>query len=176
MTKSLAVFVVIIVSIFLGLLVRYLHVITCINFLYLTVAAQEGPGIVIVHPGQNVTLLCTLGIPLSTQHTTEWIINHTPLGVQSIINGILPGYSADVNNNNLIVQNIVMNDRRNDTEYQCVIIRLDTRAILNESDLTFLYVAGKYRYVHCRSGCIKYSILYKWDQRFLTCLIMQADG
>ena len=113
--------------------------------MYLTVAAQEarGPGIVIAHPGEDVELLCTLGIPLIAQYTTAWIINHISYGVQSLINGILDGYSADVNNNNLIVQNIVMNDVRNDTEYQCVIVISGTRTILNSSDPTFLYVAGK---------------------------------
>ena len=113
--------------------------------MYLTVAAQEakGPGIVIGYPGEEVELLCTLGISSTTQHATEWIIDHRFYGVQFLINGILDGYSANVINNNLIVQNIVMNDHRNKTEYRCVIVMLDTTAILNSSDPTFLYVAGK---------------------------------
>ena len=144
----------------------------CSTFLYLTVAAQEakGPGIVIVHPGQNVTLLCTLNLPTTTQHTTVWIINHAPRGVQSLINGILHGYSADVNNDNLIVQNIVMNDNRNDTEHQCVIVISGTTTVVNRSEPTFLYVAGKYRCyvrmytVEVASGTIKYMVLYKITQ------------
>ena len=114
--------------------------------MYLTVAAQKakGPGIVIAHPGEDVELLCTLGIPSSTQHATEWIINHNFYSVNALVNDILPGYSADVNNNNLIVQNIVMNDRRNDTEHRCVTVISGTRTTVNGSDLTFLYVAGKY--------------------------------
>ena len=119
---------------------------------YLTVAAREakGPGIVIARPGEDVELLCTLHIPSTTQHAIAWIINHIPHGVQSIINGILDGYSADVYySSNLIVQNIVMNDDRNDTEYQCVILITGTTTILNRSDVTFLYVAGKYQCYVC---------------------------
>ena len=114
--------------------------------MYLTVAAQEakGPGIVIVRPGEDVELLCTLGIPSTTQHTTEWIIDHRFYGVHSLINDILPGYSANVNNNNLIVQNIMMNDRRNDTEHQCVIVMSGTTTVVNSSEPTLLFVAGKY--------------------------------
>ena len=111
-------------------------------FFYLTVAAQEGPGIVIAHPGQDVELLCTLGIPLNATHTVGWIINHVFYGINALSNGILPGYSADVHNNDLIVQNIVMNDDRDDTEHQCVI--RDATTTLNTSDPTFLYVAGEY--------------------------------
>ena len=111
-------------------------------FLYLTVAPQEGPGIVIAHPGQDVELLCTLGIPSNATHTLGWIINHIFYGVAALNSGILPGYSADLLNNNLIVKNIVMNDHRNDTEHQCVIRHGMT--ILNTSDPTLLLVAGKY--------------------------------
>ena len=36
-----------------------------------TVTAQEGPGIVIAHPGQDVELLCTVTVTDSTSQTTE---------------------------------------------------------------------------------------------------------
>ena len=114
--------------------------------MYLTVAAQEakGPGIVIARPGEDVELLCTLGIPSTAEHATAWLINHIPHGVQSLINGIVGDrYSADANNNNLIVQNIVMNDDRNDTDYQCVIVMSGTMTVVNSSDPTILFVAGK---------------------------------
>ena len=113
-------------------------------FFYLTVAAQEGPGIVIAHPGQDVELLCTLDVPSNATHTVRWIINHNHYGVNALNAGILSGYSADLLNDNLIVHNIVMNDVRNDTEYQCVIIIVGTTTIVNSSDPTILYVAGKY--------------------------------
>ena len=112
-------------------------------YLTVTVAAQEGPGIVIAHPGQDVELLCTLGIPTTTQHAEAWIINHVLRGVNALSGGILPGYSANLLNNNLIVQNITMNDRRNDTEHRCVIAIRGTTTIVNNSDLTILYVAGE---------------------------------
>ena len=102
-----------------------------------------GPGIVIAHPGQDIELLFTLGKPSTTQHAIAWIINHRFYSVNALRAGILPGYSADVNNSNLIVQNIVMNDVRNNTEYQCVIVISDTRTIVNTCDRTVLNVAGK---------------------------------
>ena len=132
------------------MLLYLLHV-----FYKFTVAAQEGPGIVIAHPGQDVELLCTVAIPSTTQHTVAWIINHNFYGINALINGILPGYSVDLVNNDLLVQNIVMNDRRNDTEYQCVIVMSGTTTILNSSDPTFLYVVGKYI---CRNLCVQHYI------------------
>ena len=73
-----------------------------------------------------------------------WKINQAYYGVNALHNGILVGYSADIHNNNLVVLNIVMNDRRNDTEYQCVFVLSGTMTIVNSSDTTFLYIAGKY--------------------------------
>ena len=85
----------------------------------------------------------TLGLPSTNQHIPTWIIGHIPYGVSALIGGILDGYSADNSNKNLIVENIVMNDRRNDTEYQCVFVLSGTMTIVNSSDPIFLYVAGK---------------------------------
>ena len=87
--------------------------------------------------------MCTLGLPPTNQHVPTWIIGHILYGVQALSGGILDGYSADINNN-LIVENIVMNDRRNDTEYQCVFVLSGTMTIVNSSDPISLYVAGKY--------------------------------
>ena len=114
-----------------------------------TVAAQEGPGIVIARPDQDVELLCTLAIPSTSQHVVAWLVNHILHGVNALSNGILSGYSANVLDNNLIVQNIVMNDSRNDTEHRCVIVISGTTTIVNNSDPTILYVAGKYWYYVC---------------------------
>ena len=115
-------------------------------FLYLAVAAQEGPGIVIAHPGQDVELLCALGIPSNNTLTLGWIINHIFYGVAALNGGILPGYSAD-DLNTLMIRNIVMNDHRNDTEHQCVIRHGMTT--LNASDPTLLLIAGKYQCYVC---------------------------
>ena len=110
---------------------------------YFTVSAQN-PRPVIAHPGQDVELLCTLGIPSTIQHIPTWIINHIQYGVTALNGGILDGYSADIHNNNLIVENTMINDPRNDTQYQCVFVLSGTMTIVNSSDPTILYVAGKY--------------------------------
>ena len=111
-------------------------------------AAQEDLGTVIVYPaGQDVELLCGVAIPGTVQAGVTWIINSVQYGLSSLANGILIGYSADIISSNLIVKNIVMNDNRNNTEYRCVIIMSDM--ITEDSDSTFLYVAGEYVPVLC---------------------------
>ena len=115
--------------------------------LYFTVAAQQGRGIVIAHPGQNVTLLCN--VTPSGGQTAAWLINNGDVyTLQQLQNDILTGYST--NGNNLIIENIMMNDDRNDTEYNCgtvssTISQPTQVDIINESDPTILYVAGEYR-------------------------------
>ena len=107
------------------------------------ITAQEGPGIVIVHPaGQDVELLCTV-MTSSSDEQVAWTINHgTPYRPSALRNDIASGYSA--NGNNLLVENIMMNDDRNNTEYRCVITTTGTTTIQRQSDSTILYVAGKY--------------------------------
>ena len=78
----------------------------------------------------------------STNEVVEWIVDHEGQhGVNALRNGILTGYSA--NGNNLIVENIMMNDGRNDSEYRCVIALRDTSTIQRENNRTILYVAGE---------------------------------
>ena len=76
--------------------------------------------------------------------------NQGPYTINSLRNGILTGYNATVNSSNLIVENIMMNDARNDSEYICVIIPaigwVASYDIINESDPTILYVAGEYQH------------------------------
>ena len=62
--------------------------------------------------------------------------------MNALFNGIEAGYN--ISGNNLIVENIMMNDDRNNTEYRCVIITQGTTTILRQSDPTILYVAGEY--------------------------------
>ena len=102
--------------------------------------------IVIVRPaGQDVELPCSLFMPGTGQTRISWEIKFKYHEVSSLNNGTLPGYSANLHNSSLIVKNIVMNDTRNGTEYNCVIIMSDV--IVNDSDTTFLlYVAGEYLY------------------------------
>ena len=110
-----------------------------------TVIAQQGPGIVIAHPGQDVELLCN--VTPSGDQTAAWIINNgVPHTVQQLHNDILTGYSS--NGNNLIIENIMMNDDRNGTEYSCGTVSNTVNQptklnIIDESDLTILYVAGE---------------------------------
>ena len=120
------------------------------NFWQFSVTAQQRPGIVIAYPGQDVELLCN--VTPSGGQTTAWIINNVVHTVQQLHNGILTGYST--NGNNLIIENIMMSDDRNDSEYSCVIVpstRPSLSDIVDESDPTFLYVAGEYQHAYIAS-------------------------
>ena len=111
-------------------------------------AAQEGPGIVIVRPaGQDVELPCSVATSGTPPAEVIWIINHNQYTVVSLSSGILDGYSADITSSNLIVKNMVMNDIRNNTEYRCAIIMSDMTT--EDSNSTFLYVAGECVPVSC---------------------------
>ena len=112
-----------------------------------TVTAQEGPGIVIAHPGQDVELLCTVTVTTGSQ-TTGWLVNNVgPYRINALRSGILTGYSATLDSNNLIVEDIMMNDVRNGSEDRCVIVpaqgMITVADIIDESDPTILYIAGK---------------------------------
>ena len=122
----------------------YYFCVGCNYVCQFTVAtAQEGPGIVIAHPGQDVELLCTV-TECSTSQTTGWLVNNMgPYRISAIRSGILTGYTATLGSNNLIVENIMMNDVRNGSEYRCVIAKQGT-IILYESYPTFLYIASEY--------------------------------
>ena len=116
-----------------------------ILFLFV-VLAQQGSSTVTAHPGQDVELLCTV-TPLGNQ-TAAWIINNGRVyTVQQVHNGIVTGYST--NGINLIIENIMMNDVRNNTNYKCGTIPNTVRNptftdIVDESDPIILYVAGEY--------------------------------
>ena len=103
--------------------------------------------VVIAHPGQDAKLLCT--VTPSDSHTTAWIIDNVLYTVQGLHDGILTGYSS--NGNDLIIENIMMNDDRNETEYSCgtvsnTVSQPTILDIINENDPTILYVAGEYQY------------------------------
>ena len=112
------------------------------NLYYYTVAAAQER--VIVHPGQDVELSCSLGQPTNI----GWLVdNMEPHGVSSLRNGILTGYSAHAGGTSIIILNIMMNDRRNGTEHQCV--KMSSNGMIQEySDTIFLlYVAGEYQLI-----------------------------
>ena len=82
---------------------------------------------------------------MTSGNQAAWLVNNMgPYGINALRGGILPGHTTTLDSNNLIVENITMNDVRNDTEYQCVIVLQDI--IQRRSDRTFLYVTGKYHY------------------------------
>ena len=91
----------------------------------------------------------------STNEVVGWLVNlGGPHGISAIRNGILDefGYTTNLGSNNLIVENIMMNDGRNDSMFQCVITLQGTTTILRESNQTILFIAGTYvRKYHCRS-------------------------
>ena len=108
------------------------------NLLQLSGTSQECPGTVIAHPGQDVELMCD--VASSEIQSVSWLIKDTgPYEVSALHNGILTGYSS--NGTNLIVQNIIMNDVRNGSNYKYVINI--TTAILQQSHPTILYIAGE---------------------------------
>ena len=118
----------------------------------LTVAAQEDedPTILIVHPdGQNVELKYDLRQPSGNEVAAWTLGQNQPLGVSALANGLVIGYSANIFNNNLIIKNIMMNDSRNETWYQCVIgiwqADEDTMTLqpIEWGNITILYVAGE---------------------------------
>ena len=126
-----------------------------------TVTAQEGPGIVIAQPGQDVELLCTVTED-STTLTEGWLVNNEgPYGINALHHGRLIGHTGSLDGGNLIVENIMMNDNRNGSEYICVIVPADLDDIIkiddiiDESDSTFLYVYGEYWHTYKNSLYVK---------------------
>ena len=85
----------------------------------------------------------------SGSQTTGWLVNNVgPYRINALRSGILTGHSATLDSSNLIVDNIMMNDVRNDSEYRCVIVpaqgMITVTDIIDESDPSILYVAGEY--------------------------------
>ena len=102
-----------------------------------------GLGIIIAYPGQDVELLCNLTVTSINEVGIAWIVNQMgPYGITQLHSGILGGYTATLGRTDLIVLNIMLNDVRNGSIYKCVMVN-NMRTILDESDLTFLYVAGE---------------------------------
>ena len=129
--------------------------IVCIFCFIVGTQETKDPTIVIVYPaGQDVELLCGLRQP-SENETVAWIIGRLfALEINALVSGILPEYSADLHSNNLIIKNIVVNDDRNDTEYQCLIMIpgpfLSEELIRERGDEITFYVAGECPYRKCK--------------------------
>ena len=118
--------------------------------MYLTVAAQEprGPGKVIARPGQDVELLCPF--TETADLIVEWRIARFYFAdINDLANGLEDGYSANRGNANLIVEDLVINDNRNGTEYWCSLFNITDDFILtNYSESTFLCIASEYTKFH----------------------------
>ena len=113
------------------------YVRTCIICAICVITYIVAANIAIAHPGQDVELLCSLSYSVNT----GWLVDKSgPYGASSLRNGIVDGYSAHLQTNNLIILNIMMNDNRNGTEYQCVI----NGGMSQEGDTIILYVAGEF--------------------------------
>ena len=104
-----------------------------------TVVAQEGPGIVIAHPGEDVELLCNV-----TGGTPTWIVNNVSYTLSELFTGQLAGHSS--NGSNIIVEDIMMNDDRNGNMYTCVVPQIPPTPDIISSP-TILCVAGEYTYL-----------------------------
>ena len=137
----------------------------CIQVIFwYIVDAQQRDIIVTAHPGQDVELLCTVTADYSNQ-TAAWLIQHVgPYSLQQLRDGILTGYST--NGSNLIIQNIMINDDRNDTEYRCVIVWIDDlKEILEMSHTIILFVMGEYQ--HCG-----FSYIASWLVKYIAIIHM----
>ena len=71
-----------------------------------------------------------------------------PYRVNAIRGGVQAGYTATLGSHNLIVENIMMNDDRNGSNYRCAIVpstgTFTFENIVQGKDSTILYVAGEY--------------------------------
>ena len=63
-----------------------------------------------------------------------------PYRINALRVGILTGYSAALDSNNLIVENIMMNDVRNGSEYWCVIVPV--QGMITAADMIELLVSN----------------------------------
>ena len=74
-----------------------------------------------------------------TEANTNWQINGSPslISLSQLFNGAVPGHN--VSGRNLIVEDIMMNDVRNGSQYQCVVVATPTLV----GNLIILYVAGE---------------------------------
>ena len=92
---------------------------------------------------------------------TLWQINGTLYALTQLFSGAVSTYN--ISGRNLVIEDIMMNDVRNGSEYQCVLLR-DPPDPSIMGNISSLYVAGKYiSYTACRKiSCTmiknKYSI------------------
>ena len=73
----------------------------------------------------------------------------------------MDGYSGTFGSNDLIVEDIIMNDARNDSNFTCVVVLRSDETILARSDLTILYIAGKQLLINTNDifPCVNFYLL-----------------
>ena len=86
---------------------------------------------------------------MTSGNQAAWLVNNMgPYEISALRSGILAGYTTTLDSNNLIVENIMMNDDRNGSDYRCAVVpaqgMITVADIIDESDPTILYVAGEY--------------------------------
>ena len=91
----------------------------------------------IAHPGQDKELTCDVN---GTEESTHWQINgsSTLISLSDLLNGAVAGHNRS--GRNIVVKDIVMNDDRNGSLYQCVVVATPTMG----GKLIILYVAGEF--------------------------------
>ena len=110
-----------------------LVIITNIRIALFTVVAQDIVNI--AHPGQNFELMCDVS---GTESETNWRINGSSLiSLNDLSDVLIPGHT--ISGRNIVVENIMMNDVRNGSRYQCIVLAIS----ITPGNLTILYVAGE---------------------------------
>ena len=120
-----------------------LSIATDIRIVLFTVAAQD---IVIADPGQDFELTCDVN---GTEASTNWQINGLPvITLGELSNDAVAGHNA--NGRNIVIEDIMMNDVRNGSQYQC----LSLAPPITAGNLITLYVAGEYNDFNVLVQCI----------------------
>ena len=121
-----------------------------------TVAAQDV--IRIGLPGQDVELMCDV-IAIGSG-STAWRINGSlpAYSLSNLRDGAAPGHNVR-GMNSIIIEDIMMNDVRNGSQYQCEINSDDIpNSVLG--NLTILYVAGEFKDLKCVCCCFSVELTH----------------
>ena len=92
--------------------------------------------------------MCSIASESTNDATVGWLINHLgPYGLNALHNGQVPEYSTYLDKTDLIIENIMMNDDRNDTEHRCI-LKLLVQNTTIRGDPILLIVAGEHYFMH----------------------------
>ena len=114
--------------------------------IYVSLFTDAAQNIDIIHialPGQDVELLCDV---IGQEASTLWQINGTLRTLSDLFAGAVAGHN--ISGRNIVVEDIMMNDVRNGSLYQCVMLQaLPNPSIMG--NLIVLYVAGECKVCIC---------------------------